>query len=137
MQQSHPGTWAGARPAYVSDLDRDPHCPDAYIGWLHQAIARHVERGPVARGVCGVEHPTRRRSGQGLTRTYPLQDALVSRMDEAIIDDRVTSGRVLGRSAFVHEAVVMAMDEAIARRGGSELPPPPAKLPTRPPRRQS
>lgn len=130
-----PETWGRARAAYVSDLDRDPQCPDAYIGWLHQAIEQHIERGHRARADAGVEQPARRSSGQGLTRTYPLRDSLVERMDSAIADDRQENGRFLGPSAFVHEAVTLAIDKAIARRGGRELPPPPAKLTTRPRRR--
>ncbi|WP_338752272.1 hypothetical protein [Janibacter alittae] len=130
-----PETWGRARAAYVSDLDRDPECPDAYIGWLHLAIEGHVERGHRARAEAGIEQPARRRSGQGLTRTYPLKDSLVERMEDAIAADRREDGRFLGPSAFVHEAVTLAIDEAIARRGGVELPPPPAKLTTRPRRR--
>lgn len=129
-----PETWGRARAAYVSDLDRDPECPDAYIGWLHRAIERHVERGHLARAEVGIEQPARRRSGQGLTRTHPLKVSLVERMGEAIADDRRENGRFLGPSAFVHEAVTLSIDEAIVRRG-SELPPPPVKLTTRPRRR--
>lgn len=130
-----PETWATARAAYVSDLDRDPQCPDAYVGWLHRVIEQHVDRGSTARAAAGVQSPARRRGAQGLTRTYPLDHELVARMDEAIIDDRRELGRALGRSGFVHEAVTLAIAAATARRDDGVLPPPPARLPTRPRRR--
>ena len=130
-----PETWSTARAAYLSDLDRDPQCPDAYIGWLHRVIELHIERGPAGRDAAGVEQPPRRRGGQGLTRTYPLNDDLVERMDDAIIDDRRDPGRALGRSGFVHEAVTLGIAAARSRRNDDMLPPAPARLPTRPRRR--
>lgn len=130
-----PETWSTARAAYLSDLDRDPQCPDAYIGWLHRVIELHIERGPSGREAAGVEQPSRRRGGQGLTRTYPLSDDLVERLDDAIIDDRRELGRALGRSSFVHEAVTLGIAAAVSRREGRGLPPAPTRLPTRPRRR--
>lgn len=130
-----PETWATARAAYLSDLDRDPQCPDAYIGWLHRVIEQHVQRGSAARAAASVDQPARRRGAQGLTRTYPLNDELVERMDDAIVADRRECGRALGRSSFVHEAVTLGIDAAKARREDGQLPPAPARLPTRPRRR--
>lgn len=132
-----PETWSTARAAYLSDLDRDPQCPDAYIGWLHRVIELHIERGPADRAAAGVEPPARRQGGQGLTRTYPLVDDLVERMDDAIVDDRRELGRALGRSSFVHEAVSLGIVAATARRDDGQLPAAPAKLPTRPRRRRN
>lgn len=132
-----PETWATARAAYLSDLDRDPQCPDAYIGWLQRVIEQHIERGPVVRAAAGVEQPARRRGGQRLTRTYPLRDELVERMDDAIVDDRRELGRALGRSSFVHEAVILGIAAATARRDDGQLPAAPARLPTRPRRRRN
>ncbi|MDN5771854.1 MAG: hypothetical protein L0H24_13295 [Microlunatus sp.] len=129
-----PETWSTARAAYLSDLDRDPQCPDAYIGWLHRVIELHIARGPAGRAAAGVEPPARRQGGQGLTRTYPLVDDLVARMDDAIVDDR-EFGRALGRSGFVHEAVTLGIAAAMTRRDGRPLHRAPARLPTRPRRR--
>lgn len=44
-------------------------------------------------------------------------------------------GRALGRSSFLHEAVTLGIDAAIARREDGQLPPVPTRLPTRPRRR--
>ena len=130
-----PQVWSTARAAYLSDLDRDPQCPDAYIGWLHRVIELHIDRGAAGRAAAGVEQPQRRRGGQGLTRTYPLSDDVVERMDSAIVADRRDLGRALGRSGFVHEAVTLGIAAAISRRDDATLPPAPARLPTRPRRR--
>ena len=126
-----PATWNQARSAYLSDFDRDPECPVAFVGWLHRALEVHARLSPAAREEMGIELPGRRRDGQGISRTYPVQVSVLTQVDEAIVDDRRTLDRVLSRSGFVHEAVVTAIAAARERRG-SELPPPPAKLPTRP-----
>lgn len=124
-------TWNQARSAYLSDLDRDPQCPDAFIGWLHRSLEAHAHLSSTERSELGIELPARRKSGQGLSRTYPIEISLLAKVDDAIVEDRRKLDRVIGRSGFVHEAAVVAIAAARARRG-SELPPPPRRLPTRP-----
>lgn len=131
-----PLVWDQARGAYISDLDTDPECPDAFIEWLHHNLLAHARRGGAARAELDIQVPARRRDSQGISRTYPLRTDVLGAMDQAIIEDRVTFGRVLGRSGFIHEAMVAAIAQA-RRRRGTPLPTPPSRLPTKPPRRDA
>lgn len=131
-----PLVWDQARGAYISDLDTDPECPDAFIGWLHHNLLAHANRGGAARAELDIPAPPRRRDDRGISRTYPMRRDVLEAVDQAIIEDRVSFGRVLGRSGFIHEAMVAAIDQA-RRRRGSSLPTPPSRLPTKPPRRDA
>ena len=130
-----PGTWQDARAAYVADLDNDPHCPDAFVGWLHRAIEDHVARGPAGRAHLQIPAPQGRTGGRGLNRHHPLRASTRAALEEAVVSDRL-GGRVLSRSSFVHEAVTVAVDQARTRAGRS-LTPVAGRLPNRPPRRST
>ena len=67
-----PHTWQMARAAYVYDLDTDPGCPDAFLGWLHRAIEDHVDRGPQGRAELEIPAPEGRDGGRGFNRHHPL-----------------------------------------------------------------
>lgn len=133
-------TWDLARSAYVADLDADPDSPDAFVGWLHRALDQHVQRGPEGRAALQI--PASQRSGEGepagLSRTYPLRAATIDALEEAIIEDRRVTRRMLSRSGFLREAVIAAAGQALDRLGpGASLPPAPQRLPNRPVRRAS
>lgn len=135
--------WDLARSAYVADLDSDPASPDAFVGWLHQAIDRYAARTPAARAqlLAELEAALDAEAGagvgagvRGISKTYPLKQHTIDALEQAIVDDRRDLGRMVSRSGFVQEAARAAAVEA-RRRRGRELPPAPARLPNRPPRR--
>lgn len=129
-----PVTWDLARSAYIADLDTDPDSPGSFVGWLQHALRRHLDRTLAARVALQIPPPQRKQT-QGpakLNKTFPLDTILVEALETAIVDERV-NGRVLSRSGFIHEAVTIAATSARDRLG-SDLPPPPARLPNRPPR---
>ena len=141
-------TWDLSRSAYLADFDDLPNSPDSWIGWLQLALERHARRNPFARQALAVEPPERRPPGSrqqleaagapqdGFTKTHVLPAALLAAIERAISDDRVKAGRMVSRSAFTREAVLAAVENSRTRRGSRPLPPPPARLPNRPPRRQ-
>lgn len=129
-----PHTWQMARAAYVYDLDTDPGCPDAFLGWLHRAIEDHVDRGPQGRAELEIPAPEGRDGGRGFNRHHPLTVETRAALEEAIVADRL-AGRVLSRSGFIHEAVTAAID-ASQQRAGHPLQPVEGKLPNRPARRR-
>lgn len=126
-------TWDRARAAYVADLDTDPDCPDAFIGWLHRALQRHIARTSRQRAAAAkdLQPPA---GGQGVSKMHPLPIQLVDALEQAIVDDRQRSGRMVSRSGFVRESAQQAATEAEQRLGKALLPPP-GRLPNRPPRR--
>lgn len=129
-----PATWDLARSAYIADLDTDPTSPGSFVGWLQQALRSHLDRTTAARTALQIV-PPQRKQNQGpakLNKTFPLEAGLVEDLEAAIVDERV-NGRVISRSGFVHEAVTVAAGKARIRLG-KDLPPPPARLPNRPPR---
>lgn len=129
------GTWAAARSAYIADLDTDPTSPGSFVGWLHQALQRHIDRTPSGRAGLGIPVPQRKQANgpAKLNRTFPMDVGLVEGLEAAIVQDRV-NGRILSRSGFIHEAVTAAADQA-RERLGTNLPSAPVRLPNRPPRR--
>lgn len=128
-------TWDRARAAYVADLDTDPHCPGAFIGWLHRALQRHIARSSRQRAATAKDLPPPA-GGQGVSKMHPLPVQLVDALEEAIVDDRQRSGRMVSRSGFFREAAQLAATEAEDRLR-RPLPPAPARLPNRPPRRSA
>ena len=127
-------TWELARSAYIADLDTDPDAPDAFIGWLQRALIDHAGLRPPRRAELTasiVQDPV---PGRGFSKAFPLQVEVVEALEQAIIDDRRELGRVVSRAGFVREAVTHAAQRA-RQRLGRDLPPAPARLPTRPPRR--
>jgi hypothetical protein len=128
-------TWELARSAYIADLDTDPTGPDSFVGWLHRALDEHSAQTPATRSrmaeATTADTTTKER---GFSKTYPLKASTVDALEGAIVDDRQEVGRVVSRSGFLREAVQAAA--RLARdRYGRDLPPPPARLPNRPPRR--
>jgi len=135
-----PGVWDLARSAYVADLDTDPESPGSFVGWLARALELHARRTPQQRAelaVAGESHPalvsvTRK----SFNKKHDLPASTMTALEDALVADRQELGRMLARSAFAQEAVIIAAEEA-RRRLGRELPPPPQKLSNRPPRRPS
>lgn len=133
-----PAVWDLARSAYIADLDADPDSPGSFLEWLRRALEQHTRRSPAERAAAGeraaawiAQAPSTRKS---FNQSHPLPLELVDQLEVAIVDDRREQGRVVARGGFVEEAVVAAADQA-RRRLGRELPPAPAKLVNRPPRR--
>ena len=127
--------WDRARSAYVADLDSHPDGPGAFIGWLSRALEEHVARTPQQRAQIA-ELFIEPAVGKSFSKGHPLKKGVVDAMEEAIVTDRQELGRMVARSGFVKEAVLAAGEDA-RRRLGRALPPPPARLPNRPPRRMS
>ena len=125
--------WDRARSAYVADLDSDQDSPGSFIGWLNRALEQHAARTPQQRSELA-ELTIERAAGRSFNKGHPLKQDVVDAMEDAIVTDRQELGRVVARSGFVKEAVLAAAQDA-RRRLGRELPPPPARLPNRPPRR--
>ncbi|KAB2811030.1 hypothetical protein F9L07_03605 [Pimelobacter simplex] len=134
-----PGVWDLARSAYLADLDTDADSPGSFVGWLAQVLELHARRSPQQRSDLAAtceEHPalvsvTRR----SFNRSHPLPESTMEAVDAALVADRQEMGRMLARSAFAQEAVIVAAEDA-RRRLGRSLPPPPQKLSNRPPRRR-
>ena len=127
-----PETWARARAAYVYDLDHNPKAPAGFIQWLHWMIDCHAARGPHGRTRLHIEPRGVITKSDGLSRHHPLRLETVTAMELAIIDDRA-AGRLLSRSAWIHEAVTAAITDA-ERRAGGALPaiPVEVRLPNQP-----
>ena len=123
-------TYDEARAAYVVDLDLDPDALVGFSRWVEAAIARHTARSPQERAQAGARLGDEAPS-VGIQRSCTLHQAVIDDAEAAITADRRTSGRVLSLSRYIGEAARTAASETSARLGGP-LPPPPAKLPTRP-----
>ena len=133
-----PGVLDLARSAYLADLDNDAESPGSFVGWLAQALELHARRSPQQRSelaAAGEKHPalvsvTRK----SFNKKHDLPASTIEAVEDALVADRQELGRMLARSVFAQEAVIVAAEEA-RRRLGRELPPPPQKLSNRPPRR--
>ncbi|WP_245993651.1 hypothetical protein [Nocardioides immobilis] len=121
-----------ARSAYVADLDATPAGPAFFVDWLRCALDEHAARTPEARADRAANLPEVT-AGCGFNQMYPLPAGLLEQVKEAITEDRKQLGRASSRSAFAREAVLVAVEAARRRRGGTL--PPPNQLPNRRPRR--
>jgi len=133
-----PGIWDLARSAYIADLDTDPESPDAFVGWLAQALELHARRSSRQRAdlaAAAKQHPALVSNKKSFNKKHDLPASTIEAVEDAVVTDRQELGRVIARSVFTQEAVMVAADEA-RRRLGRELPPPPQKLSNRPPRRR-
>jgi len=129
--------WQQARSAYLVDLDSDPASPDVFGQWLTRVVIWYAAMTPTGRTRKLSTLRTPPKDGRpGVSRMMPLPQVTLELVDSAIVDDRVTAGRVVSRSEFIRQAALVAAD-ASRTRLGRELPPPPARLPYRPPRRPS
>ncbi len=129
--------WQQARSAYLVDLDLDPASPDVFGQWLARVVIRYAAMTTTGRTRKLSTLRTPPKDGPpGVSRMMPLPEVTLELVDSAIVDDRVTADRVMSRSEFIRQAALVAAD-ASRTRLGRELPPPPARLPYRPPRRPS
>lgn len=127
--------WQQARSAYLVDLDLDPASPDVFGQWLTRVVIWYAAMTPIGRTRKLSTLGTPPEDGPpGVSRMMPLPQVTLELVDSAIVDDRLTVGRVVSRSEFIRQAALVAAD-ASRTRLGRELPPPPARLPYRPPRR--
>ena len=123
-----PGVWDLARSAYIADLATDADSPGSFVGWLAQALELHARRSPQQRAelaAAGEKHPalvsvTRK----SFNKKHDLPPSTIEAVEDALVADRQELGRVLARSVFAQEAVIVAA-EAARRRLGRDLPPPP------------
>lgn len=127
-----PQLWQRARAAYVYDLDHHSDAPAGFIQWLHWVLDAHATRGAQGRVALGVPARAVIAADVGLNRNHPLRETTRAAMEQAIIDDR-QAGRMMSRSSWIHEAVVVAVRDA-EKRAGSMLPPVPdgQRLPNQP-----
>lgn len=127
-------TWARARSAYVTQLDLEAPAP-TFLEWIVGALRDHIDRGPTDRGRAAKNSPTVSEIG-GLRRVHRVDEDLLLDIARAQVDDRLHAGRLLSRSAWIQEAVLVAAATVEAAAG--ELAPAPVRLPTGPaPRRSS
>lgn len=133
-----PQLWDLARAAFVSDLLHDQDPPPAFIAWLHRALEHYAQLEPAGRSALGIDppQPRGRGQGQGKSRMSPLNTRVLELVDQGVADDLRELGKMGSRSAFIHEAVTLAVQHARARNPEGELPPPPARLNTNPHRRR-
>ncbi|WP_409142122.1 hypothetical protein [Cellulosimicrobium sp. RS] len=125
-------TFDQARSAYVVDLDQLDDPPVGFARWLERAIQAHSARTPAERAAIAETLGEEDRSGVGVQRNVPLFESTITDAESAVTADR-RAGRVHSLSQFVTEAARRAIRDA-ERRIGGPLPPPPARLPTRPTR---
>lgn len=142
-------TWDLSRSAFVADLDDVPASPESWVGWLEAALRAHLARSSRVRADMAVPPPPRRPAGsraegqlngeppERFTKTHLLPTELVDRLEQAIAEDRRKTGRMVSRSGFAREATLAAIEATRTRRGRRRMPPPPERLPTRPPKRAS
>jgi hypothetical protein len=133
-----PGVWDLARSAYIADLDTDADSPGSFVGWLAQALELHARRASQQRAdiaAAAERHRAQVSTRKSFSKKHDLPAATIEAVEDALVADRQELGRMLARSAFAQEAVIVAAEEA-RRRLGRDLPPPPQKLSNRPPRRR-
>lgn len=130
--------WVQARSAFVSDLDHSPGEPaETFIDWLHAAIRTRAALSPADRARVVVPATPVQEWGQsqGISRMSPLEVELVVAVDEAIVADRRHRNRLCSRSAFVQDAVLVAIEAARARHPAGHLELVTGRLPNNPVRR--
>jgi len=127
-------SWDLARSTYVADLDTDPDSPAVFADWLAGVIERHATRTPAERAHVA-DQIRDAEEGRGSSKAHRVGRTTIDQLESAIVDDR-RHGRIVSRSAFVREAV-HAASKATRARLGRPLPPAPARLSNRPPRRLS
>lgn len=128
-----PDTFEAAKSAYLGDLDSQPDSPGSFAGWINRSIERHSRLTPESRAKIAQGIGDEPKDGRGVSRSFHVEAATVDAMENAIVKDRKTLGRVTSRTLFVAESVREAIKEA-RERYGAELPTAPARLPNRPPR---
>src|SRR5215204_2276497 len=127
--------WDLARAAYLADLDTDPHSPNVFRDWVQQALDRHTSRSPAERLELAETITDTPASGDRIIRSFYLRPSTAEPFERAIVDDRVQTGRMVSRSGFIREAILLAVADTKQRLDGRQLPQPPNRLPIRPPRR--
>lgn len=125
-------TFEAAKAAYLADLDTLAQAPDSFARWIDAALTDHAALSPERRAKLARTLP-REAEGQGVSRSFILNQTTVTAMEEAMVADRKTTGWVYSRTEFMSQAVRAAITEARTRYG-TELPAPPARLPNKPPR---
>lgn len=128
-----PDTFEDAKRAYLGDLDSQPDSPGSFAGWINRSIELHSRLTPERRAEIAQGIGDEPRAGRGVSRSFHVEAATVDAMEDAIVKDRKTLGRVTSRTLFVADSVREAVKEA-RERYGAELPTAPARLPNRPPR---
>jgi len=126
-----PATWVRARSAYVWDLDHEPAAPAGFIEWLHWVLEEHVARGPEGRAELGIATRATIGADEGRNRHHRLRVGTLAAVDQAVVADR-RAGRILSRSAWIHEAVTAAIADAERRAGTLPTIPADVRLPNRP-----
>ena len=117
---------AARRPEVVALMRQQP--PIDNITWYQRWQAEVAAAGENHPALVSVTR-------KSFNKKHDLPASTIEAVEDALVADRQELGRMLARSAFAQEAVIVAAEDA-RRRLGRELPPPPQKLSNRPPRRR-
>lgn len=129
----HLDTFREAKSAYLADLDTQRAAPDSFARWIDRAITRHAALSVTRRATLAAKLADQDKSGRGGSRSFSVAATTVEAMEAAIVADRKEAKRITTRTEFVSQAVRIATTDARKRNGGA-LPPPPSRLPNKPPR---
>ncbi len=128
----HRATFDLARSAYLADLDTVPDGPISFGAWVDDAISTHARLTPASRATLVDDLDAEIRDQRGTSKSVIIDVDTVAELEAAVVADR-RNGRIVSRGEFVSEAVRAAARRA-RERYGRALPPPPPRLPNRPPR---
>lgn len=119
--------FADAKSAFLGDWQAGGDA-DALTAWIAGVIETHAQRSPAERAALGRE-PKRSSTTVGGTRSFVLPMSTIDAMRDAQADDQA-AGRFVSDSHWCGEAISVAVDDARERAGG-QLPPAPARLPSK------
>ena len=125
-----PEVLADSRDAYVADLDDLADPALSHSRWVERAARDHLARSIAALHSIEADLPEQALS-QPMARAWFFHPETVQSIDEAIARERHEGHPWRSRTAFVVEAMRVAIEAARARRDGS-LPQAPGRLPNRP-----
>lgn len=118
--------WEDSRRAYCADLlDERPGRPTSHSEWVEDAVMTHADRDPAERKTLEGALPEPQLSGT--PRPVYLADDAIDAITDELARDR-KAGLWRARSAFIVQAIHVAVEIARDRRGG-ELPEAPKRLP--------
>lgn len=125
-----PEVLADSRDAYVADLDDLADPALSHSRWVERAARDHLARSIAARQAIEADLPEQTMS-KPMARAWFFHPETVQGIDEAIATERHEGHPWRSRTAFVVQAMRVAIEAARTRRDGA-LPQAPARLPNQP-----